>query len=135
MILCSTCSESINNKGTLTTLVHGKCIICGSDFGKLLVHIEKSRTKKPEEARKIVERLRFWDSFLQKKDEEGNSIFLLEIPEEKMKPGVKKIIHLRRGPKNNKCLYAIATKKGVEFVYGLHHDNHCPAMKVNRLKK
>ena len=140
MIICSDCQKSISEgkKGTdfLTTLVHGPCEICGDREGKKLIYVEKLRTKKPEEARRIMEEFRYWDKFFTKKDDEEQAIFLSEVPAERLKPEVKKVMHLRRGPRNVKCLYAIETEKGIEFIYGYHHDGFCPAIaQLNKLKR
>ena len=136
-LLCTDCNEEISgNKVLLSSFVHGKCNICGENIGKKLIYTLKFKTKHPEKARTIFERFKYWDSFLQKKDEEGDSIFLSEVPTDKLKPNVKKIMHLRRGPKFVECLYAQETKKGIEFVYGLHHDDFCPAVnQLNKLKR
>ena len=136
MILCTDCCESVNgNKAVQSTTVHGLCEVCGEDFGKQTIYLEKSRTKKPEKARIIVQNMKYWDTFFTKKDEEGESIFLSEVPEDRLKHGVKKVMHLRIGPKNVGCLYAVETKKGIEFVYGYHHDGFCPAVKTTKLRR
>lgn len=136
-LICTDCNEEVSgNKVLLSSFVYGKCHLCGENTGKKLIYTLKAKIKKPEEARTIFERFKYWDDFLQKKDEEGDSAFLSEVPTDKLKPNVKKIMHLRRGPKYVECLYAIETKKGIEFRYGLHHDSFCPAIALpNKLRR
>ena len=136
-LVCSDCNEAVSEgKVLLSSFVYGKCQLCGENLGKKLIYTLKAKTKQPEEARTIFERFKYWDVFLQKKDEEGDSIFLSEVSPDKLKPNVKKIMHLRRGPKFVECLYAQETKKGIEFVYGYHHDDFCPAIsQPNKLKR
>lgn len=136
-LMCSDCIEEVSgDKVLLSSFVYGKCNICGENTGKKLIYTLKAKTKKPEEARTIFDRFKYWDTFLQKKDEEGDSIFLSEVPTDKLKPNIKKAMHLRRGPKYVECLYAIETKKGIEFIHGYHHDEFCPAVnQPNKLKR
>jgi hypothetical protein len=135
-LVCNSCNQEIaGDKVILSPTVYGKCQICGEDIGKRIIFTLKLRTRKPEEARKIMDNFRFWDKFFQGKDENG-SIFLSEVPAEKLKSNVKKVMHLRIGPKNVKCLYAQETKKGIEFIHGFHHSDFCPAInRPNKLKR
>lgn len=137
LIVCSDCNEEI--KGTkviLSTTIHGKCIICGEQEGRKLIYSEINRTKNTGKARNIVLNMKNMAEHLTKRDEDGEVYSLYDVPEEKLKPNVKKALHLRKGPKNVECIYALETRKGIEFVHGYHHDEFCPAIHVpSKLKR
>jgi len=136
MILCTDCCEEINGKNAIqSTTIHGNCQVCGDRFGKLTIYLEKLRTRKVDTARTIMDNMKHWNKHLLSKDEEGEATFLFEVPEDKLKPEVKKVVHLRFGPKNVRCLYAIKTRRGIEFVHGFHHDEFCPAVRSTQLKR
>jgi hypothetical protein len=132
-LVFSKCNEEIRgDKVSLSTFIYGKCEICGENTGKKIKYSEKEVIKKPEKARIVVTNMRYWNNFLQKKDENG-TVFLHEVPLEKLKPNVKKILHLVKNPKSVECLYAKETRKGIVFVHGVHHEDFCPATKNTRV--
>jgi hypothetical protein len=136
-LVCDFCNQEIRgNKVILSSLIHGKCAICGEKQGKRIIYTEKDRIKDPTKARQIVTNMRYWDNRFQKKDEEGDTVFLSEVPPDKLKSNVVKMMHLRFGPRNIQCLYALETRKGIVFVHGLHTDDFCPAIKTaGRLRR
>lgn len=124
MILCKECCLSINGKsGIQSILISGPCQVCKDPSGRETIALEEFKTFDKERALQTSNQMKGSHRFflLSKMDSE-----LFQLPPEKLKPGVLKVMHLVLGEKNVKCLAAITFGRKVLYSYHLHGKSFCP---------